>query len=453
MDAGALWQRLRQSFREWTGMQLPESYRPTALDVLGDLCTIANNTPPADYLRRLAVDVAERQRLLDGLHLGTTWFLRDASGLHALVDAVVAMPSVQAQGTVRVWSAGCSTGEEPYTLAMAILDRGLSPEILATDLNRASLRIGEAACYRTRATARVGEAWASRYFEPASGATVRVRASVRRCVTWGLHNLARSAAAPPPGWASFDAVACRNVLMFFGRDHALAVLRSLAAACRPDGYVLLGGIEQPLLWMLDVARARPELGLVSVAEIVDRPTSTTSAPAAATPARAVPARASAGPPAVATPALTSSSPPAALPGSPSVAELLTTAERLGRAGDADTALRCIERAVAKEPLSAPAQLALGLARKRLGRVADAIAALRAARFLDRDAWLAPYQLGLCLERTGEREDALDAFRGALIAIENGGGPGLAQLDEEIDALVRTTHAACRERIRALGQTE
>src|SRR5690606_28928652 len=126
--------------------------------------------------------------------------------------------------------------------------------------------------------------------------------------------------------------------------------------------------------------------------------------------------------------------------------LLDRAQAAEQAGRMDEALALLDQAVARAPLAATAHLARGLLLKRATRTREAIDAFRAARFLAPRAWLAPYQLALCLEAMGEPTEAAEAYRHALGVIEAGGPPGLASASLAIEALATTVAEVCRNRV-------
>jgi chemotaxis protein methyltransferase CheR len=480
-----IWQTLAGLFRAWTGMIVPDTMRATAVRELVRMADHAG-IHPMTFLNTLDDDAEARQELLDRIGLGTTWFLREEAGLTALVTRLSQLGP--RDEPVLVWSAGCSSGEEPYSLAMAMLEAGVHGRILATDLNRRALRSGIDGRYPRRTLGRLPAHWRARYFEDAGPGMARVTDAVRRCVSFELHNL-RTDHALPSGWHRFDAIVCRNVLIYFDRDEAVEIVERLAARCRPGGYLLLSAVERPLFWMSSVAVDRETAELVQVSRRTSSPTIRVSsalldpvAPAAAPPAAAPPAPPSpAAPPNPPNPPQSSdvqarphvglaSSGPAELRRTGRVDErrgpsrsshldragnlddLDDLAALIGRAGVAeqagrlDEAMALLDGAVARAPLAATAHLARGLLLKRAARVREAIDAFRAARFLDAHAWLAPYQLALCLEATGEPIEAEEAYRHTLGVIEAGGPPGLASPSVAIEALATTVAEVCRNRV-------
>jgi chemotaxis protein methyltransferase CheR len=479
-----IWTTLAAMFRAWTGMIVPDTMRATAVRELGRMADHAGSHP-LPFLQTLNDDAEARQELLDRIGLGTTWFLREEAGLAALVARLSQLGP--RDEPVLVWSAGCSSGEEPYSLAMAMLEAGVHGRILATDLNRRALWRGIEGRYPRRTLTRLPAHWRARYFEDAGPGMARVTDAVRHCVTFELHNF-RTEHALPPGWHRFDAVVCRNVLIYFDREEAVELVDRLAARCRPGGYLLLSAVERPLFWMSNVAVDREAAELVQISR--PRPSSPSIRVPVPVPPRAggdgaahgrgslereprgrpraAGAAARAVPDDLIRPGdllrpdvlirpddlIRPRNPddPAELDnlddldGPDDLDDLIRRAGAAELAGRLDDALALVERAVARAPLAATAHVARGLLLKRAARVQEAIDAFRAARFLDAHAWLAPYQLALCLEATGEPAEAEEAYRHALAVIEAGGPPGLARASVAIEALATTVAEVCRNRV-------
>lgn len=200
----------------------------------------------------------ELRALIDAVVVRETYFFREQDQLRALVDQVL-VPAVKDRGRARVWSAACSTGEEPLSIAMMLADRGLLErvEILASDVSDRSIeraRAGQFAARSMRAVDPMGSTarWLTR---DARGNAV-IDPAIASRVTWFRQNLLDEAAiaAMPP----FDAILCRNVLIYFADPTIVRVVRSLAGALRPGG-VLLVGVSESLL-RLDVPVTCEERG-------------------------------------------------------------------------------------------------------------------------------------------------------------------------------------------------
>ncbi|MEI8396997.1 MAG: CheR family methyltransferase [Rhodospirillaceae bacterium] len=158
---------------------------------------------------------------------------------------------------LKVWSAACSTGSEPYTLAMVLDDftrkqRGFRFEILATDICTDVLAKGKHAVYPEEMIAPVPHEWRHRYFlrsRNRENATIRVAPFIRQMVKFGRLNLMDEAY---PIEDRMDIIFCRNILIYFDRERQEAVLRRLCEHLRPDGYLFVGhtdtitGMDLPL---------------------------------------------------------------------------------------------------------------------------------------------------------------------------------------------------------------
>lgn len=221
-----------------------------------------------DYRALLSRSPAEYERLRDALTINVTRFYRNADTWNLLrrtvLPALFDLPRVE----VRVWSAGCASGEEPYTLAMLAADfldqAGRSGElnrltIHATDIDRASLDRAGAACYRREGLSELPPELMRAYFEDA-GEEQRVTDRVRRRVQVRPHDLSRD--GPPR--ADYDLILCRNVVIYFDRPMQERLFAAFADALLPGGYLVLGKVET----LFGVARDR--LALVDPRERVYR---------------------------------------------------------------------------------------------------------------------------------------------------------------------------------------
>jgi chemotaxis protein methyltransferase CheR len=188
-------------------------------------------------------------RLLDEVTVQETSFLRDEGQLAGIDwEGLHAAGVAAGHGSIRVWSAGCATGEEAYSLALlaceAFESRVPPVEILGTDLSSAAIARAEAGIYRVRRARNVSEGLFDRYLEHDEAAgTVSVRPALRRLVRFARHNLVRDP-APPAGEEPFDLILCRNVLIYFDPVAAEEVATRLAGALRPGGRLVLGAADQ-----------------------------------------------------------------------------------------------------------------------------------------------------------------------------------------------------------------
>jgi chemotaxis protein methyltransferase CheR len=187
-----------------------------------------------EYATRAAGDAEELGRLIELLRVGETRFFRHGAQLDALGERV--LPSLRSP--VRAWSAGCASGEEAWTLAMLLAERGLQFELWATDLSTAALVRAREGRYRAaRVAADVPAALRTRYFRRIGDDDV-VNDRLRGNVRFDAHNVL---AATP--WRDFDLILCRNVLIYFDEARRAEAVARLVRALKPGGWLLVGYSE------------------------------------------------------------------------------------------------------------------------------------------------------------------------------------------------------------------
>lgn len=193
---------------------------------------------------------AELVALLNEITIGETCFFRSQAQLDALrqiifpkiVEAKAKLPIRR----LRIWSAGCSTGEEPYTLSMILQEeaqqrlKDWSIEILATDLNERSLTHAKNAQYGAYSTRHLTPYYRQKYFIPA-GEDLQVQPAVRRCITFSRLNLSDDARMT--FMKSIDVIFCCNVLIYFDIASKRRVIEHFYNNLLPHGYLFLGQSE------------------------------------------------------------------------------------------------------------------------------------------------------------------------------------------------------------------
>jgi chemotaxis protein methyltransferase CheR len=200
----------------------------------------------AEYQAVLARTPAEYEHLKDTLTINVTRFFRNAETWQRLSADYLPALLAGAPGTVRVWSAGCASGEEAYGLAILVAEaavaggdaRGLERvHVDATDIDRRSLERATEARYRSEALSETPSDIVARYFD-AEPDGWRVAPAVRRRVRVRRHDLGRD---PPPG--TFHLIVCRNVVIYFERPLQERLFHSFAEALLPNGLLVLGKVE------------------------------------------------------------------------------------------------------------------------------------------------------------------------------------------------------------------
>jgi chemotaxis protein methyltransferase CheR len=217
------------------------------------------------YVRavRAAGQESDYTRVVEALTTNETSWFRDSAPFSALQSYVVP-ELIAARGTsirLKVWSAACSTGQEPYSIAMTLADclpSSATADILATDLSEQVLAKAREGRYSQLEVNRGLPAPMLVRHLSRSGAEWQVSKALRALVTFRQHNLLD---APPVG-GPFDVVYLRNVLIYFDMATKRAILERLRRAMRPDGILVLGAAETTI--GVDDAWARVPVGAGSV---------------------------------------------------------------------------------------------------------------------------------------------------------------------------------------------
>ncbi len=220
------------------GVSLRDGLDRTLADGVDAAARAAGESSRAFARRVIAREPGAIATLVENVVVSETAFWRHPEQL-----ALITRLAAAADAPLAIWSAGCATGEEPYSVAIALLEAGRAAcrdRILATDVSSRALAAAHEGTYGVRSLRKLPPALAERWFH---GATERrVRPEVRALVKFEHHNVV---ADPPPG-GPFDVVLCRNVLIYFDARTAAAVVARLALALRPGGALVLGPVELAL---------------------------------------------------------------------------------------------------------------------------------------------------------------------------------------------------------------
>jgi chemotaxis methyl-accepting protein methylase len=180
--------------------------------------------------------------LLDASVNGETYFFRDPAGLTAFSEEIVPERrlAVGPEGSVDVWSAGCATGEEAYSLAMVLAEKGPSfargVHILGTDASPAAIRKAKAARYGAYALRDTSPERRSAHFDLHPDGKAEVKTEIRERVCFE----SRLLALEEPADESLDVIVCRNVLIYLDVEARAQAIQLFASRLKPGGYLLLG---------------------------------------------------------------------------------------------------------------------------------------------------------------------------------------------------------------------
>jgi len=219
----------------------------------------------AYYARIAGGDAQELVRLLDAIATNETHFFREPKQFELLEDRVCSEWLVEAAAgrrarRVRVWSAACSTGEEPYSIAMVLLDRlgeDWDVEIVASDLSTKVLDRAAQAVFPMGRADEIPEHYRRRYMLRGIGpeeGNCRAGKAVRAPVRFERINLNDD---EYPVTGMFDAIFCRNVLIYFGSPSRMRVMERLTRRLVPGGYLFLGHAESAARTATDLRPVMP----------------------------------------------------------------------------------------------------------------------------------------------------------------------------------------------------
>lgn len=227
-----------------TGIDL-EGYKETTLKRRLNRRLVATRSDQLDdYLEYIDSNPEEIDHLLQELLISVTGFFRDKSSFTVLESRLARLIAAKpADDDIRVWVAGCATGEEAYSITILILDalrklhRVSNVRVFATDIDMPALQKARRGAYPASALAKVEPDCVERYFDPV-GPNYEVKAFVRDCVKFARHDI--TADAP---FLRSDLVSCRNLLIYFQPHLQARVIASLNYALAPGGMLFIGKSE------------------------------------------------------------------------------------------------------------------------------------------------------------------------------------------------------------------
>lgn len=360
----------------------------------------------AAYGELLRASAAEMQALIEAVVVPETWFFRDREAFAALTGPVYGeWLRTHAEGVFRVLSLPCSTGEEPYSMAMAMLDAGVPANrfrVDAVDISARALAVAQAATYGRNSFRGDDLGFRDRHFD-ARDRHWALRPVVKRQVHFTPGNIF----APDflPGAEVYDVIFCRNVLIYFDRpmqDQAVGVLQRLLT---PAGCLFVGPSETGLLLSHDFEPARLPLafafrkGRVKPREVRTEPAGSRPLPARPAPAQRPPA-----PRPFARPTAAPAKPAAPRPATTTASDLDAVAALADQGRLVDAARRC-EEILRRDGPSARAYYLLGLVRDAAGSATDAVGLYRKALYLEPRHPEALLHLAFLLEQQGDRAGA------------------------------------------------
>ncbi len=374
-------------------------------DLATALCRSYEGKPPAAAKILRLVGTGESDdldRIVEQLTIGETFFFRHLEMFHALRDYVI--PDILERNKVtrrlRIWSAGCSVGAEPYSLSILLREvlgekfHDWSIEILGTDINRRFLKIAEKAEYDRWALRGLPEELCQKCFTQHK-TKWHLNDQFRKGVRFKHHNLVSDVfPMPTQDLFSFDVVICRNVMIYFDATTIKRLSEQFHQTLVPGGWLAVG-------------HAEPHTEIFQEYHTINAPGAVLYQRASFhSPRRAVaPAtQRIAQPPSIAKTEIRR--PMVTIPriAAPERQADIEQLQRLANTGDLPAALACCERLIAEERLNASYHFFRGLILAQLGDAPGASKALSRCLYLQRDLALAHYYLGVVQVSLGESGD-------------------------------------------------
>jgi chemotaxis protein methyltransferase CheR len=221
----------------------------------------------AEYYKYLTSPAGngEMPLFLDAITTNETYFFRDLHHYDWLSEAFLPAIAHQAAArkrpkSLRIWSAACSSGEEPYSIALKVLEKkplwtGWRITLLGTDLSGAALDAARTGRYDVRAVRLIEPAQRLKFFdEDPKTQRWTIKREVRAMVTWKQHNLLFPLADDP-----FDCIFIKNVLIYFDKDSKQVVVRNLVEALAKGGYLVVGPTEGIYAMLEPLSKLKPWL--------------------------------------------------------------------------------------------------------------------------------------------------------------------------------------------------
>lgn len=219
-----------------------KGYKPHRVKRRTDILLRKHNvTSYKEYMKLMLSDEKKKDEFLDKLTINVTEFFRNPEKWNSIKQKYLPQMLKETGGKLKIWSAGCSSGEEPYTWAILLeeLRASSSAKIMATDIDVGVLAKAKKGIYEERAFTSTDDAIVKKYFKKLEDSDYEVMPSVKNRVTFSRHNMLQDRFEK-----NLDMISCRNVVIYFEMETKNILYKNFVDSLRPGGILFVGSTER-----------------------------------------------------------------------------------------------------------------------------------------------------------------------------------------------------------------
>ncbi|MEN3044160.1 MAG: protein-glutamate O-methyltransferase CheR [Candidatus Hydrothermales bacterium] len=188
------------------------------------------------YIEKLEIDIEERKKFIDEIGINVSYFFRNKSTFEQIKNIV--FPHLKIKERVYIWSAGCASGEEPYSIAILLKEEGIETyKIYATDIDNEVLEKAKEGIYGPDKFIETPIELKNKYFVKIEG-NFKISEDLKKNITFFFHDITKK-----PPLLNFDLVLCRNVIIYFIKEKQRVIFENLYSSLKRDGFLVLGKTE------------------------------------------------------------------------------------------------------------------------------------------------------------------------------------------------------------------
>ena len=236
------YEQFKKDILQLTGIDLNAYKERQMRRRISTLCTKYGFSDYHAFYQDLKVNPEHREQFMNYLTINVSEFYRNPMQWQIL-ESKVLPELLQGRKSLKIWSAACSTGDEPYTRIMILKE--LFPQVQvklrATDLDDKVLALAKEGCYPAKSLLNLPKNYVTKYFKKLPDGKYQLSREIMEAVEFQQHNLLADAYD-----SQYDLIVCRNVLIYFTEEAKLEVFKRFHRSLRPDGYLFIGSTEQIL---------------------------------------------------------------------------------------------------------------------------------------------------------------------------------------------------------------